>query len=46
MSNNEICEALFISLSTVKTHISNILLKLEAKNRTEAVEIAKENALL
>jgi LuxR family maltose regulon positive regulatory protein len=46
MSNNEICEALFISLSTVKTHISNILLKLDAKNRTEAVDIAKENALL
>jgi LuxR family maltose regulon positive regulatory protein len=46
MSNKEICETLFISLPTVKTHISNILLKLEAKNRIEAAEIAKEKGIV
>jgi DNA-binding CsgD family transcriptional regulator len=34
-SNQEIGEKLFISLSTVKTHISNIYLKLGVKNRIE-----------
>jgi LuxR family transcriptional regulator, maltose regulon positive regulatory protein len=46
LSNHEICETLYISLSTVKTHISNILLKLEVKNRIEATEIAKEKGLI
>jgi len=46
LTNKEICETLFISLPTVKTHISNILLKLEAKNRIEATEIAKEKGLV
>ena len=34
-SNQEIGEKLFISLSTVKTHVSNIYLKLGVKNRIE-----------
>jgi LuxR family maltose regulon positive regulatory protein len=46
LSNNEIADTLYISLSTVKTHISHILSKLEAKNRTEATEIAIEKGLL
>ena len=37
-SNKEIGEILFISLSTVKTHVINIYSKLGAKNRVEAVE--------
>jgi DNA-binding NarL/FixJ family response regulator len=34
-SNAEIAENLFISLSTVKTHISSLMLKLQARNRVE-----------
>jgi DNA-binding CsgD family transcriptional regulator len=41
LSNEEIAEQLFISLNTVKTHSSNIFLKLEVKRRTQAVEKAK-----
>ncbi|EKQ56763.1 MULTISPECIES: LuxR C-terminal-related transcriptional regulator [unclassified Clostridium] len=37
LSNKEIGEKLFISISTVKTHILNIYSKLGAKNRVEAV---------
>ena len=46
LSNQEIAEALYISITTVKTHVRNILLKLEAKNRSEAVVIAKEKGML
>jgi LuxR family maltose regulon positive regulatory protein len=37
LSNKEIGEKLFISVSTVKTHIINIYSKLGVKNRVEAV---------
>ena len=40
-SNQEIARNLFISESTVKTHVSNLLSKLGAKRRTQAVTIAK-----
>lgn len=36
-SNQEIAEALTLAESTVKFHVNNILLKLDAANRTEAV---------
>ncbi len=41
LSNKEIAEVLFLSESTIKTHVSNLLVKLNAKRRTQAVQIAK-----
>lgn len=41
LSNNEIATQLFISESTVKTHVSKILSKLDAKRRTQAVQISR-----
>lgn len=41
LSNKEIGEKLFLSESTIKTHVSNLLLKLNAKRRTHAIQIAK-----
>ncbi len=46
LSNKEIAEKLFLSESTIKTHVSSLLLKLNAKRRTQAVQIAKELHIL
>lgn len=46
MSNREIAERLFVSENTVKTHSSRLLDKLNAKRRTQAVQIAKELRLI
>ena len=40
-SNAEIAESLFLSLSTVKTHVSNLFVKMDVKSRTQALEKAK-----
>jgi DNA-binding NarL/FixJ family response regulator len=45
-SNQEIAEMLFVSLNTIKTHSSNVFLKLDVKRRTQAVQKAKEIGLL
>ncbi len=45
-SNREIASLLFISDSTVKTHVSNILKKLEVNDRTQAVIKALEMKLV
>jgi DNA-binding NarL/FixJ family response regulator len=45
-SNLDISLKLFISISTVKTHISAVLRKLQCANRTAAVKIARDKGLL
>lgn len=45
-TNKEIAEALFISEKTVKNHISNILFKLQANDRTEAALYAAKHGLV
>ncbi len=42
-SNQEIADELFLSLSTVKTHLRNIFRKLEVKSRSEAIKIMQNN---
>ncbi|WP_272150598.1 response regulator transcription factor [Tenacibaculum aiptasiae] len=46
LSNKEIAESLFLSESTIKTHVSNILVKLNSKRRTQAVQVAKSLQIL
>ncbi|HOX82577.1 MAG TPA: LuxR C-terminal-related transcriptional regulator [Chryseolinea sp.] len=45
-SNQEIADKLFVSLNTVKTHSSNLFLKLEVRRRTQAVQRSKELMLI
>lgn len=45
-SNQEIAAQLFVSLSTVKTHLQHLFEKLEVKRRTQAVEKAKRLNLI
>lgn len=45
-SNQEIADKLFVSLNTVKTHSSNLFVKLDVKRRTQAIQRAKELRLL
>ncbi len=44
-SNQEIADELFITLKTVKTHVSNILSKLEVEDRTQATIYAFKHGL-
>ena len=46
LSNQEIAYRLFISQETVKRHIANMYLKLQVKNRRQAVEIATSKGFL
>ena len=43
MGNNEIADKLMIELSTAKSHVSNILSKLEVTSRTEAIAMVMED---
>ena len=45
-SNREIGARLYLAEGTVKNHVSNILSKLHAANRTHAVSLAREQGLL
>lgn len=45
-SNAQIANSLVIGLPTVKTHVSRVLAKLDARSRTEAVTIARDLHIL
>lgn len=45
-SNQEIADELFIAIKTVKTHVSNILSKLQVQDRTQAVIYAFQHHLV
>lgn len=45
-TNQEIADELFITLKTVKTHVSNILSKLEVNDRTQATIYAYQHDLI
>lgn len=46
LTNQEVAEQLFIAVKTVKTHVSNILAKLEVHDRTQAVIYAFQHKLI
>ncbi|MDB5088515.1 MAG: liaR 1 [Mucilaginibacter sp.] len=46
LSNQQIAERLFVSLNTIKTHSSNLFLKMEVERRTQAIEMAKRLGLI
>jgi NarL family two-component system response regulator LiaR len=46
LSNREIADRLYVSENTVKTHAGRVLDKLNAKRRTQAVQLAREAGLI
>lgn len=46
MTNQEISDKLYIGIKTVKTHVSNILAKLEVRDRTQAAVYVHRNHLI
>ena len=46
LSNAEIAGKLIVSVETVKTHVGNVLAKLQARDRTQAVIIAYESGFI
>jgi two-component system, NarL family, response regulator LiaR len=46
LSNQEIASALYVSVNTIKTHITNLFYKLEVTRRTQAVEKAKKLSII
>lgn len=46
LSNQEIAARLFVSLSTVKTHSSNLFEKMDVKRRTQAIDKAKRLSII
>lgn len=45
-SNRKIAEKLYVSINTIKTHVSNLFSKLDADNRVEALARAREAKIL
>jgi len=46
MSNQEIADKMFVSLNTIKTHSSNLFLKMDVKRRTQAVDRARQLGII
>lgn len=46
LTNQEIADKLFISITTAKSHVRNILLKLNVDNRIQAIAKAKESGII
>lgn len=46
LSNQQIADTIFVSINTVKTHLSRLYEKLEVSRRTQAVEKAKSLNLI
>ncbi len=46
LANKEISKQLFLSEGTVRNYFSDIFQKLQVKNRTEAIHIARKNGLI
>jgi len=45
-SNRDIADKLVLAEGTVKNHVSNILSKLHAENRTQAANLARERKII
>lgn len=46
LSNQEIAARLYVSQNTIKTHSSNLFLKLDVRRRTQAVDVARKLGLV
>jgi len=46
LSNAEIADRLFVTMNTIKTHVSNLFEKLEVSRRTQAIDKSKKLGLL
>ncbi len=46
MTNAEVANELYLGEATIKTHVSNVLTKLELRDRAQAVVFAYESGLV